>query len=127
MLKMSKPSQSVMPHHISHTLNTQKAAQILTALSIFQGHSTLPSHHHTFCPLQTFRFSAWVFSPICQKHSGNKLYLDLESSKHGSYVYFFNFCSPSFCYIINQITLAFSQGQPRVRRGPQSRFFQFFV
>ena len=48
-LQMPKPPQSAMPHHIRHTLYTQKTIQIHTELSIFQQNSAHPSHHH---PLQ---------------------------------------------------------------------------
>ena len=68
-LKTIIPSQSAMPYHIGHTLNTQKASQILTALSIVQGHSTHPFYHNTFCPLQTFQVLSLHcpdFSLMCQ-------------------------------------------------------------
>ena len=43
--------------HQPHSVNTQKAVQIITALSIPQGHSTHPSHHHMLCPLPTMQIS----------------------------------------------------------------------
>ena len=57
------------PHHIRHTLYTQKTVQIHTAFSILQRHSAHPSHHHPLCPLQTtqiFFLHRPGFSPICQ-------------------------------------------------------------
>ena len=35
MVHMPKPSQSTMPHHLSHALNTQKTVQDLTSLPIY--------------------------------------------------------------------------------------------
>ena len=42
-LSRSRWSQSATPHPVSHTVDTQRASQILTALSILQGHSTCTS------------------------------------------------------------------------------------
>ena len=52
---MPKPPQSILPHHLSHALYTQKTVQIHTAFPILQRHSAHPSHHHPFHPLQQGR------------------------------------------------------------------------
>ena len=51
MLQIPKPSQSAMPHHLSHSLITQNTLQNFTMLPVLQRHSTHPPHHHTFCSL----------------------------------------------------------------------------
>ena len=53
MLKISKPTQSVMTHHISLTLNSQKTLQFCT----LERHSTHPfSNHHTNTSISTLYF-----------------------------------------------------------------------
>ena len=49
MVQMPKPSQSVMSHHISYTLNTKKTVQngSIHMLLIPQRHFTHPHRHHT--------------------------------------------------------------------------------
>ena len=69
MFQMPKPPQSATPHHIRHTLYTQKTVQIHTSLPILQRHSIHPSHHHPIRPLQTMQIFSLhhpCFSPICQ-------------------------------------------------------------
>ena len=60
-LQMLRPPQSAMPHHIRHTLNTQKTVQIHTVFPILQRHLTHSSHHHPFRSLQTM---CNVFRPL---------------------------------------------------------------
>ena len=74
-LQMPKPSDSTTPHHIRHTLHTQKTVQIHTALPIIQRHPTHPSHHHLFIPLQTLQICFLHhpgFSRHMSIHSGYK-------------------------------------------------------
>ena len=72
-LQMPKPPLSATPHHICHTLYTQKTLQIHTALSIFQRHSAHPSHHH-FDPSSPGYADSQPSSPMFQSHMSNPLW-----------------------------------------------------
>ena len=79
-LKMSKPSQSAMPYHISHTMNTQKSAPILTEAAFYLSR-TLPTSTspitiiHSVLSFPDFSDSQpslpRSLSPIMSKHSGH--------------------------------------------------------
>ena len=66
--------RSRCPNHLNLPRLTTSATQLddhwrlykcLTALSVFQGHPTHPSHHHTLCPFQTSQ----VISLHCPRFS----------------------------------------------------------
>ena len=59
--QVPKPPQSAMPHHIRHTLYTQKTVQIHSVFPMLQRHPAHPSHHHPFRSLQTM---CNVFRPL---------------------------------------------------------------
>ena len=60
-----KPSRSATPHHISHTLNTQKTGQILTSLLSF---NDIPHIHLTIINYASFQSHTSILS-------GHKLYI----------------------------------------------------
>ena len=64
-LQMTRPPQSATPHHIRHTLHTQKTVTNPHCVSYASAtHLKInPTHHHPFHPLRLCRF-AFFIAPI---------------------------------------------------------------
>ena len=103
-------SHSRCPNHLNlprlATLYTRKTVQIYTALSILPRHSTHPSHHHSFRPLQAMQILGLhrsCFSPTyISTYFGHELCISFPSCglmHHGlhSYIDFsLLYCKDSF-------------------------------